>query len=120
MNRVTIHNHLTGEAWTTTPLNAWDAVENVKVPGWSYQPLALVSTPAEEETTDGVPQEAEAEEQAEEVKELPAPVPADVKPVSVADLSREELHELLEDRGIEFDKRWGLARLHDALDVKPE
>lgn len=37
------------------------------------------------------------------------------EPVAVADLSKEELQALCDERGIEFDKRWGVARLLEAL-----
>jgi hypothetical protein len=37
------------------------------------------------------------------------------EPVAVSDLSKEELQALCDERGIEFDKRWGVARLLEAL-----
>ena len=37
------------------------------------------------------------------------------EPIAVSDLSKEELQALCDERGIEFDKRWGIARLQEAL-----
>lgn len=106
-----IYNHLTGQVVETTATNAWDVVENHQTPGWSYNPAPAET---ETETTDGQGEEVpEGQEGVEEevTEDVPAPKPEDLQPASLDDLSLNELRALAEDRGLEFDRRWGTARM---------
>lgn len=115
MSMQTVHNKLTGEEATLTRTNAWDVVEN-RNDGWAYG--ALKAAAPSKNAVEEVP--AEEAPEAPQQEDVPAPSPADIEPAGPEDLNRDELLELCLGRGLEVDRRWGVAKLRAALEAPTE